>query len=52
MSAIINRTQYWCKTLKTNASFFTLMIASPRLGKEPKISMLKLDTIRKEREEN
>jgi hypothetical protein len=28
------------------------MIASPRLGKEPKISMLKLDMIRKGKREN
>jgi hypothetical protein len=46
MSAIIielNTEQL--KTMRCNT--FTLMIASPRLGKEPKISMLKLDMIRK-----
>jgi hypothetical protein len=30
--------------------YLHLMIASPRLGKEPKISMLKLDTILKRKE--
>jgi O6-methylguanine-DNA--protein-cysteine methyltransferase len=49
MSAIINRTQYWCNAKNMRCNTFTLMIASPRLAKS-KISMLKLDTIRKRKE--